>query len=1074
MQTKTTSNTKVVSKNTGVLATIRLYNPTQWTYQTFVEVPAGQLAAPGLIDWRKVRLVCDGRDVSFSLREGRAHWRASLVPVTDPRAEDLVVFTINVPPGTWSQVDVVSGQRNEKSALTRADGQLVVSYPNLKVVINQLTAMLVQVKAFSAELLATPMSADGFQVEEGVIEHSEASALGFERLLTYSHQRVRLKKDLPISSFQAKLVSSFSDPALTELNFILEHAKAPAMALTYRVHTGGLVEILADERPWEGASPWLNYGVEYRLSLKCEGQPVPDFETQFPFFGFQDYDAVVKNTGTLHRTENLAVLEVGEESINGRRWHRRLYIAGQNQLTHIHDMFQVVDKGLVVDVIPASLRLDRGPIQVSYPDGCKTIAETLVQALGKAGIRAESVSGPGNRQVSAIILKRLERPEEAGLEGDGFAILPLQDGNGASIVSGTQFGLMHGTLKLAEQVLRNQGAVSVPLMASNPGSGLRAGGFGGGTHEVDFPYGNDAEWIKVFDDLVASGMNTMICMGMWGNWKMPVTYKYMPELRSDSPDAYDEISGAKFSEYESSREQALKLLNYLHERGVKVWLEIPVGAIPTTFAGKFPDAVLPGNPKVPLVLHPKYQQYLQAFFKELLETYPIEGFMMVRDDNGGMDTSEEFTKHVAVSHTKNPAWEQELLIYDMLRSTGFRGDIAIYPYRDLYEPQLESALPKDLFIVGHGSGFGPLSRSYKTLGLMPDTWLDNIYAGFRLPPTSRMKRLISDRGILWVGGAFRGTELPWESLGTFTWQPATTVNTLRSDWGSRAFGKKNGVPFLRFSDAYEQLWNLMNGPLLPYTWLEMTSPMKQQVEQESDAGLKLYQDRLADLLSTAGNADNKDWFVQAKLYGPFFEYCLRRLKLFDQLYEIVLPYKDALETSKPLPADIRHRVTSVYRELLETAVPYANAIKKVPGGMMRATEPSAHPYREWHQGGYGQALDKMLKLPEFGGTLNVSHQELKAGGPFTITIELQNNGICPWVPREGQKLELDPPAKLLGLPLSWDLNGEWVLPGDLRVVNLSGTAPEEPGTTKIGMKFWSPAGPLTFPFIDRELLLKWE
>jgi hypothetical protein len=106
--------------------------------------------------------------------------------------------------------------------------------------------------------------------------------------------------------------------------------------------------------------------------------------------------------------------------------------------------------------------------------------------------------------------------------------------------------------------------------------------------------------------------------------------------------------------------------------------------------------------------------------------------------------------------------------------------------------------------------------------------------------------------------------------------------------------------------------------------------------------------------------------------------------------------------------------------------------------------------------------------------LNVSHQELKAGGPFTITIELQNNGICPWVPREGQKLELDPPAKLLGLPLSWDLNGEWVLPGDLRVVNLSGTAPEEPGTTKIGMKFWSPAGPLTFPFIDRELLLKWE
>ena len=44
-----------------------------------------------------------------------------------------------------------------------------------------------------------------------------------------------------------------------------------------------------------------------------------------------------------------------------------------------------------------------------------------------------------------------------------------------------------------------------------------------------------------------SGMNKIACLGMWGNWKMPVGYKYMPELRSDAPEAYDESSGAKFT-----------------------------------------------------------------------------------------------------------------------------------------------------------------------------------------------------------------------------------------------------------------------------------------------------------------------------------------------------------------------------------------------------------------------------------------------------------------------------------------------------------------------------------------------
>jgi len=1067
-ETKLPSNIRASASNADVLASIRLYNPTHWTHPTIVEVPAGRLAAPGQINWREVRLLHKGWDLPFSLREGRAHWRANLTPVSDPRAEDLIVFTVTVPHGTWSQVDLVGGPRKETSALTQRGNQLIISYPDVKVVINQATAMLHEIEALGVGLLDAPMTMNFFHVQGGVIESSELSPL------SYSHPKVMLEKAQPAGSPRAKLVSCFSDAAFSELNFVLNPGRGPAMALTYRVHPGGLVEIWSDERPWESISPWLNYGVKYTLGVKGEIRRLPRLETPYPFYGFKDYDSVVKNIGILHREKRVALLEVGEESINGRRWNRRLYTVRQDQLAQLHDLLELIDEGLVIEVAPKSLCLDSRPLRILYPHGCKAIATVLEQALKKARFHVESASGLQEHQKRAIILKILKRPAEVGLEGDGFAIQPLQDGSGASIVSGTRFGLMMGTLKLADHVRKIKDTLSLPLVASNPAVGLRAAGFGGGPIEVDFPYGNDGEWTKVFDDLIASGINTMTCLGMWSNWKMPVTFKYMPELKSASPGAYDPVSGAKFSEFISCREHGLKLLNYLHERGVKVWLWVPVGAIPTTFAEKFPDAVLPGNPKVPLVMHPKYRQYLHAFFKEILETYPLDGFVLIRDDNGGIDTSEEFENFVAASRTKDPMWEQHLIICDLLQATGFRGDLAVYPYHDFYKPRLEPFLPKDLFIVGHGSGFGTLTRNYKFLGPMGHTWLDNLYAGFRLPPASRMKRLISDRGSYWIGGAFRGTELPWESIGYFTWEPNVTVNTLRYYWGIRTFGEKSALCFLQFSSAYEQLWNLMNVSLLPYSWLRMSPQSKNRVEQECNERLELYRKRLAELHSTAGKEANADWFAQVNLYGTFFEYCRRRLQLFGDLYSTVLLYKGAMGASKPLPGDVRRRVISIYREMLEAADPYAEQIRTVPGAMMRATESSTRPYKESAVSGYGPPLDKMLELQEFAGKLTVSYQDIRAGRPFMLTVELFNTGICPWVPNESHKLELASTAQLLRLPLSWDLSGDWVLPGDRRVVKLSGTAPAEPGAAEIEMKFWSPSGAQSHPFIDHELRLKWE
>ncbi len=224
---------------------------------------------------------------------------------------------------------------------------------------------------------------------------------------------------------------------------------------------------------------------------------------------------------------------------------------------------------------------------------------------------------------------------------------------------------------------------------------------------MDFPYGSEDEWKRVLQNLLDSGMNYFACLGMWGNWKMPVKFSYMPELRSDDPTAYDESSGAKFSEVDEHREKALRLTQFLHERGGRVWLWIPIGCVPTTFAQGFQDAMAPEpdggrSAKIPCFTHPDYARYLDAFFKELLETYPIDGLVLIRDDNGGLCTCERCKNYVANSRTKSAAWEQYLVIYDLLRKKGFKGDIAVYAYFDGYRPELEPLLPKDIYVVGHG------------------------------------------------------------------------------------------------------------------------------------------------------------------------------------------------------------------------------------------------------------------------------------------------------------------------------------------------------------------------------------
>ena len=55
------------------VATVSLYNPTEYTGPILVEVPTGAVAAPGLLDWGTTGLRAGEEEIPFGIREGKAH-----------------------------------------------------------------------------------------------------------------------------------------------------------------------------------------------------------------------------------------------------------------------------------------------------------------------------------------------------------------------------------------------------------------------------------------------------------------------------------------------------------------------------------------------------------------------------------------------------------------------------------------------------------------------------------------------------------------------------------------------------------------------------------------------------------------------------------------------------------------------------------------------------------------------------------------------------------------------------------------------------------------------------------------
>lgn len=1038
-----------------VLASIDLRNPTAWEGAMAVEVPVGRIATPGLIDWSKVRLLAeDGNEVPFAIREGRPHWKARLTaPVTTPRAEDLLVFSATPRRDAWTRIKLVVGARRDMSALREEAGQLVVSYPGLEVAVAASSGMLTRVTAFGEAVLDKPLG------------------IRFTR------------NKQPLNPVRATLTAKSSTAAMTEMHFVIEVDERLAMALSYRIHACGQVEVWLDERPWQGASPWVERSAEIALPLSGATETLPHLLNRVPFYGFKDYEEVVKHVASVRRLPKAGVLELGEETTNGRRWNRRLFFLPGARAGEAATLAKAADEGVIVDVAPASLAFSAWAARIAHPLEDHVAADRIAEALDKRGVEAKLVGNVADVSDAAVVLK-LAAPEAApGIEGDGFEIRPNARNNGVVVTACTRFGLTQAALRMAEHLAKPAATVGLPLVAGNPASHLRSGGFGGGDFEVGFPYGSESEWRETFEQLVASGMNVVGDLGMWGNWKMPVSYRYMPELRSTDKDAHDEVSGAKFAEFDAHREHALRLIRFLHDRGVKVWLWLPIGCVPTTYAKAHPEAMSPGNPHAPCFTHPLYNRYLEAFFQELLETYAIDGMVMIRDDNGGRCACDRCKDYVAKSSTKDAIWEQYLIIYRRLRERGFKGDMAVYPYWDLYQPRLDPLLPPDLYVIGHGSGAGMLSRDYERLGPMGDTWLDNLFCGFRPPTSARMKRLLADRGSFWIGGAFCGNELTTEAVGYFGWEPTATVNSLRYQSAARRFGQQHAFAATELADAREDLLEIYDLPMLPREWIKLKPSQRQEIATRARARLQQFRQHLAALRAVAGDVRHEQWFRHIALFGTFFESHLRRLEIFVQMNELVVGNKHVLKTADALPPPVREKLIAMHQQIYVMAAEVDREAATVPGAMMARTRSTGTllPFFEWNggwiYGNQGPWLDSLLEIKLFAGTMTASPAELPAGQPFVLRVELHNRGVCTWL--SGLKgafhhlLVKGEAQKRLGLPEVWYYDGAPMVFGDRRVIELRGTTPKEPGEAPLNLSFVAPARQGR-PFMRHELKLRWK
>ena len=131
-----------------------------------------------------------------------------------------------------------------------------------------------------------------------------------------------------------------------------------SMAVSYAIHASGVVEICVDERPWQPPSPWVDRVASVDWPVGGRAEPLPYLVNRAPFYGFKDYAAAVSHAAAVRHFDGAAVVELGEQTTNGRRWMRRLMCVPRDRVDRIAALIEAADKGLIVEADP--MESDRG------------------------------------------------------------------------------------------------------------------------------------------------------------------------------------------------------------------------------------------------------------------------------------------------------------------------------------------------------------------------------------------------------------------------------------------------------------------------------------------------------------------------------------------------------------------------------------------------------------------------------------------------------------------------------------------------------------------------------------------
>jgi hypothetical protein len=558
-------------------------------------------------------------------------------------------------------------------------------------------------------------------------------------------------------------------------------------------------------------------------------------------------------------------------------------------------------------------------------------------------------------------------------------------------------------------------------------------------------------------------------------------------------ESYDEVTGAKFGEYEKYRDQGLIYIKHLRDRGIKVGMEMLVGQVPDAFCSAYPEALLKKEGSSardaplfrevknvgPCFTHPTYHEYLQAYLRELVETYPLDEIWIVRDDHGKLCHCDRCKEYVEKSKTKDAGWELFNITHAMIKKVGYEGKVSLVPYMDKYKDEFEGSLPKQMKMYGYGAASALTVTGYDTLGLMADTWLDNIYVGFRTPTTSRMKRMLGEWGSHNVLGLYMGQEVTVESIGRFGCDPSLTVNTVRYDWASREFGPGGAIEIVRWLDVYERLRDLYNIMLLPQNWFGLEEDTRRETSRESAMLLEEYARLYEKTKDKYEQPKLKLWIEQMRMFELYYKYWLGQSEILEELRDIVKEHQGRVLSAQRLPPEVRARIAMRYDEFYSLSDAFDGHAAKIAELLhvkaMREYK-MTRPLKDW-VGGYGwfdKNLEDALEWPSYGGKLSVvSPLTLKCGEEYDLELEIHNSGIRPWGKDNPTLITLTGDHKKLGLPDRWGPEKNYIFPGDKVRVHLKGKAPEGPGESKIKLEFKTNHR-VSYAFGEKQIVMKWD